>query len=54
MANGAPGKTTGRLEIELPDIFELSAFHQLNDAWAIHYGWQLTKWSKFEELSDEP
>jgi len=50
MANGQPGKTTGRLEIELPDIIELSAFHQLNDSWAVHYGWQMTKWSKFEEL----
>jgi long-chain fatty acid transport protein len=50
MSNGQPGKTTGRLKIELPDIIELSAFHQLNDSWAVHYGWQMTKWSKFEEL----
>jgi long-chain fatty acid transport protein len=50
MSNDQPGKTTGRLEIELPDIIELSAFHQLNDSWAVHYGWQMTQWSKFKEL----
>ena len=42
--------TTGQLEISLPSILELSAFHQLNDQWAVHYGWQLTNWSTFEEL----
>ncbi|KAB0300690.1 outer membrane protein transport protein [Vibrio fortis] len=43
-------KVDGRLIIELPAIIELSAFHQLNDQWAIHYGWQQTDWSTFKEL----
>ncbi|MBD1558997.1 outer membrane protein transport protein [Vibrio sp. S9_S30] len=41
---------TGKLEIELPDIFELSGFHQLNDQWGVHYSWQRTMWNKFKEL----
>ncbi|MFS1908405.1 porin [Vibrio lentus] len=43
-------KVDGRLQIELPSILELSAFHQLNEQWAIHYGWQQTDWSTFKEL----
>jgi len=43
-------KVDGRLQIELPAIIELSAFHQLNEQWAIHYGWQQTDWSSFTEL----
>ncbi|MDF5262277.1 outer membrane protein transport protein, partial [Vibrio parahaemolyticus] len=43
-------KVDGRLKISLPSIIELSAFHQLNDQWAIHYGWQQTDWSTFKEL----
>ncbi|PMH41412.1 long-chain fatty acid transporter [Vibrio sp. 10N.286.49.B3] len=40
----------GRLKVTLPSILELSAFHQLTDKWAIHYGWQRTDWSTFTEL----
>lgn len=40
----------GRLKISLPAIIELSGFHQLNDQWAVHYGWQHTDWSEFTEL----
>lgn len=40
----------GRLQITLPSIIELSAFHQLNDEWAVHYGWQRTGWDSFTEL----
>ncbi|MEZ8105965.1 outer membrane protein transport protein [Vibrio cortegadensis] len=43
-------KVDGRLQISLPAIIELSAFHQLNDQWAVHYGWQQTDWSSFKEL----
>ncbi|OEE76928.1 outer membrane protein transport protein [Vibrio genomosp. F6] len=43
-------KVTGRLQISLPSILELSAFHQLNEQWAIHYSWQRTDWSTFTEL----
>ena len=47
---GAPGKTDADLNIDLPDVVELSAFHQLNNQWAIHYSWQWTNWSKFQQL----
>ncbi len=43
-------KVDASLEVSLPAIIELSAFHQLNDQWAIHYGWQQTDWSSFTEL----
>ncbi|WP_154174101.1 outer membrane protein transport protein [Vibrio metoecus] len=41
----------GQLKIELPAIWELSGFHQLNDQWAVHYSYQQTDWSSFKELS---
>jgi long-chain fatty acid transport protein len=47
---GYKGSVDGRLTVDLPDIIELSAFHQLNDDVAIHYGWQMTRWSSFTEL----
>ncbi|AUI88181.1 long-chain fatty acid transporter [Vibrio azureus] len=46
----SPKKVKGRLKISLPAIIELSGFHQLNDQWAVHYGWQHTDWSEFTEL----
>lgn len=46
----APNGATGRLQIELPSILELSGFHQLTDLLAVHYSWQRTDWSVFEEL----
>ncbi|RCS73099.1 outer membrane protein transport protein [Vibrio casei] len=47
---GSPGKVNADLDIELPDIVELAGFHQLNKQWAIHYSWQWTNYSKFQEL----
>ncbi|ELT6286696.1 outer membrane protein transport protein [Vibrio cholerae] len=41
----------GQLKIELPAIWELSGFHQLNEQWAVHYSYQQTDWSSFEELT---
>jgi len=38
------------LPVQLPDTLEFSAFHQLNDKWAIHGDILWTKWSKFKEL----
>ncbi|MBE4591138.1 long-chain fatty acid transporter [Vibrio navarrensis] len=43
-------KVDGRLQISLPAIMEISAYHQLNDQWAMHLGWQQTDWSTFTEL----
>ncbi len=39
------------LDIELPDVAELSVFHQINDAWAVHADITWTGWSKFKALS---
>ncbi|WP_089139779.1 outer membrane protein transport protein [Vibrio rumoiensis] len=47
---GSPGKTDADLDIELPDIVELAGFHQLTRQWAVHYSWQWTNWSKFQQL----
>ncbi|PCE67100.1 outer membrane protein transport protein [Salinivibrio sp. YCSC6] len=46
----------GRLELSLPSYWEVSGFHQLTDAFAVHYSYQHTNWSSFTELratSDE-
>lgn len=43
-------KVDGRLQISLPAIMEISAYHELNDQWAMHLGWQQTDWSTFTEL----
>ncbi|SON53256.1 outer membrane protein transport protein [Vibrio tapetis] len=48
--NSGKDKVTANLNVDLPDIAELSAFHQLNDKWAAHYSIQRTMWSKFKEL----
>lgn len=48
MSNGS--STDANLKVDLPDIFEISGFHKLNQSWAVHYSVQRTMWSKFEEL----
>ncbi|GAL09692.1 long-chain fatty acid transport protein [Vibrio astriarenae] len=39
-----------RLKVDLPAIWEISGFHQLNDMFALHYSYQQTDWSVFKEL----
>ncbi|MBD1577321.1 outer membrane protein transport protein [Vibrio sp. S11_S32] len=52
LITGVPGsKSDADLDIDLPDIVILSGFHQLNNQWAVHYSWQWTNWSKFEEIT---
>ncbi|MCW8332378.1 outer membrane protein transport protein [Vibrio paucivorans] len=41
---------TGRLEIALPAIWEISGFHQLTEEFSLHYSYQRTDWSTFTEL----
>ncbi|HAS6227337.1 TPA: long-chain fatty acid transporter [Vibrio vulnificus] len=43
-------KVDGRLQISLPSIIEVSAYHEFNEQWAMHAGWQQTEWSTFTEL----
>ncbi|MDA7880690.1 outer membrane protein transport protein [Akkermansiaceae bacterium] len=46
-----PGSYDAGLEIELPDSLEISAYHELNERWAIHADVLWTNWSKFEEFN---
>lgn len=51
LPQGTNGKTiAGTLSLELPDIWEFSAWHKLADKWAIHYGFTYSGWRKFTEL----
>jgi long-chain fatty acid transport protein len=43
-------KSGGTLETELPEIFEISGFHQISDDWALHYSLRRTGWDSFETL----
>lgn len=45
-----PLNSTGTLGIELPDTIEFSAYHEINDRWAIHGDVLWTKWSTFDQL----
>ncbi len=45
-----PQKVDGDLELDLPEIYEVSGFHQLTDEFAMHYSWKRTGWRAFKEL----
>ncbi|BCX48867.1 long-chain fatty acid transporter [Haloferula helveola] len=40
----------GTVDLTLPDSFELSAYHEFNDRWAIHGDVVWTGWSDFDQL----
>lgn len=40
----------GELTLSLPSILELSGYHQLTSAFAVHYSWVHIGWSAFEEI----
>ncbi len=42
-----------KLEVPLPDIFQIGGFHQLTDQFAIHYTAQYTSWGDFEQITLE-
>lgn len=51
LPKGTDGKTiTGYLDLELPEIWEISAWHRVAPKWAVHYGFTYTGWNSFEEL----
>lgn len=51
MGNGTSGKIIpGQLTLNLPDIWEFSAYHKVAPEWAVHYGITYTGWSSFEKL----
>lgn len=51
VGNGTGGHNIpGKLDLNLPDIWEFSAYHKVAPKWAVHYGITYTGWSSFEEL----
>ncbi|MEE1672916.1 outer membrane protein transport protein [Agarivorans aestuarii] len=49
---GTGGQTIGgELTLNLPDIFEVSGYNRLNDAFAVHYSYVWTGWSTFQEIN---
>ena len=43
-------KVDGELELNLPDIAELSGYHKISPKWAIHYSAMYIGWNSFKEL----
>ncbi|MDR9827411.1 outer membrane protein transport protein [Vibrio sp. FNV 38] len=43
-------KNKAGLKVDLPAIWEISGFHQINKTFAVHYSYQHTDWSVFKEL----
>ncbi|MEH0874006.1 long-chain fatty acid transporter FadL [Pectobacterium cacticida] len=48
---GTDGATIpGKLTLNLPEMWEASAYHRVHAKWAIHYSLAYTRWSQFQEL----
>ncbi|WP_311752422.1 long-chain fatty acid transporter FadL [Proteus columbae] len=48
---GTNGETIkGKLDLNLPEIWEFAAYHRVAPKWAVHYNFAYTSWSEFEEL----
>ncbi len=48
---GTSGVTIpGDLTLNLPEMWELSAYHRVAPKWAVHYSFAYTSWSAFQEL----
>ncbi|CCW29648.1 Long-chain fatty acid transport protein [Xenorhabdus nematophila F1] len=49
--NGTNGKIVkGKLDLNLPDMWEFSGYNRIAPQWAIHYSFLYTGWSEFKEL----
>ncbi|WP_340621135.1 long-chain fatty acid transporter FadL [Xenorhabdus siamensis] len=49
--SGTNGKTVkGKLDLNLPDMWELSGYNRVAPQWAIHYSFLYTGWNEFKEL----
>ncbi|TYL44047.1 MULTISPECIES: long-chain fatty acid transporter FadL [Dickeya] len=44
------GTVPGKLTLNLPEMWELSAYHRVAPQWAVHYSLAYTSWSDFQEL----
>lgn len=42
--------TKGKLDLNLPDVWEFSAYHRVAPKWAVHYTFAYTGWDTFKEL----
>ncbi|ACX87240.1 membrane protein involved in aromatic hydrocarbon degradation [Pectobacterium parmentieri WPP163] len=40
----------GKLTLNLPEMWEASAYHRVAPKWAVHYSLTYTSWSQFQEL----
>ncbi|MFC3396248.1 long-chain fatty acid transporter FadL [Brenneria rubrifaciens] len=50
-AGGTGGATIpGKLTLNLPEMWEASAYHRVAPKWAVHYSLAYTSWSQFQEL----
>lgn len=48
---GTNGQTIpGKLDLNLPEIWEFAAYHRVAPKWAVHYNFAYTSWSEFKEL----
>ncbi|MEL7629228.1 long-chain fatty acid transporter FadL [Pectobacterium aroidearum] len=48
---GTNGATVpGNLTLNLPEMWEASAYHRVAPKWAVHYSLTYTSWSQFQEL----
>ncbi|ACT13854.1 long-chain fatty acid transporter FadL [Pectobacterium aroidearum] len=48
---GTSGATIpGKLTLNLPEMWEASAYHRVAPKWAVHYSLAYTSWSQFQEL----
>lgn len=51
VTGGLNGATIpGKLTLNLPEMWEVSAYHRVAPQWAVHYSMALTSWSTFKEL----
>ncbi|EPM3465477.1 outer membrane protein transport protein, partial [Providencia stuartii] len=41
----------GKLDLNLPDIWEFSGYHKVAPKWALHYSVAYTGWSEFKDLT---
>ncbi|MDD9339714.1 MAG: long-chain fatty acid transporter FadL [Providencia heimbachae] len=45
------GTVKGKLDLNLPDVWEFSGYHKVAPQWAMHYSVAYTGWSTFKDLT---
>ncbi|MBC8946293.1 long-chain fatty acid transporter FadL [Xenorhabdus indica] len=55
LPDGLGGNTVkGTLDLNLPDMWEISGYNRVAPQWAIHYSFLYTGWNEFKELRGKP